>query len=1150
MHKSPLNPNTLNTLSEEIAKSDLEKAFIASETRYRRLFESAKDGILILDAETGKIVDVNPFLIDLLGFTKQNFKEKSIWEIGSFKDIYENKEKFLELQQNEYVRYDDLPLETAIGRKISVEFISNSYFEENKKVIQCNIRETTTRKQSELALRKSESQLRTLVKTIPDLVWLKDTNGVYLSCNQMFELFFGAKETDIIGKTDYDFVDRELADFFRENDRTAMEAGKPTSNEEWVTFADDGHRAFLDTIKTPIYDSDGTLLGILGIGRDITERKKSEDTLFESEIKYRTFFENSMDAIFLTSPEGKILSANQASCNMFGYSEDELIRLGKSGIVDCSDPRLSVLLDERNLQGKARGEVTFLRKDRTRFPAEISLAIFKNHLGLQRSSIIIRDITESKQTAEALRKSEQVYRSLFENMLNGFAYCKLIFEDGRPQDFVYLAVNKSFEVQTGLKDVIGKKVSDVIPGIRKSDPNMFELYGRVALTGKPETIEIYVEALKMWFSMAVYSPGKEHFVSTFDVITKRKNAEEVLRQSEAKFRKLINSLPDSVFVVDTHGRIVYCNENAVKTFDYTIDEIHHCTIEDLIPKPFRKQHITLRNEYISEPKSRAMGEGKALFAQRKGGSEFPTEVMLEPVEINGNQFTLAIVRDISERKKIENEIKFQANLLNNVGQSVIATDLPGKVIYWNNAAEKIYGWSPSEAIGESIMDLIQPSEEQATDIMKTLSAGNTWAGEFGVKRKDGSSFPAFGTNTPIFDSNGKLNGFLGISQDITERKQILQKIKESEEKFRIITENSADAIFITDKEGKYIYVNQQAVDLLGYSKEEFFTFTIADIVPKNKIEEYIQTFQQFFITGNSYSELELVKKDGSHAETDLNAVMLPNGWIYGSCRDISKRKQLEIDLIKAKEKAEESDRLKTAFLTNISHEIRTPLNGVLGFTELIRTEGLKVEEQQQFIVHIEKSGIRLLNLLNDIISFSIIESQQTKVSVTETNINEHVEHIYYSFKLAAEQKDLHISFKNELTSDKAFIRTDKEKLFVVLTNLVKNAIKFTQTGSVELGYAVKDDFVEFYVKDSGTGISDEQKIFIFERFRQGSDSLTRNYEGAGLGLSISKAYVEMLGGKIWVEDNTGKNGYDRGCTFFFTIPFAHVRKRTLIHYEI
>jgi two-component system CheB/CheR fusion protein len=197
----------------------LAEALLSSEVRYRRLFESAKDGILILDAETGTIIDVNPFLADLLGYPKEDLVEKDIWEIGFFKDIAANKEKLFELQEKEYVRYDNLPLETVDGRKINVEFVSNVYLANKKKVIQCNIRDITERKRSEKALILSENRLHTLFQTIPDLIWLKDVEGKYLACNPMFSRFFGASEAEIKGKTDYDFVNKELADFFLENDR-------------------------------------------------------------------------------------------------------------------------------------------------------------------------------------------------------------------------------------------------------------------------------------------------------------------------------------------------------------------------------------------------------------------------------------------------------------------------------------------------------------------------------------------------------------------------------------------------------------------------------------------------------------------------------------------------------------------------------------------------------------------------------------------------------------------------------------------------------------------------------------------------------------------------------------------------------------------
>jgi len=226
----------------------------------------------------------------------------------------------------------------------------------------------------------------------------------------------------------------------------------------------------------------------------------------------------------------------------------------------------------------------------------------------------------------------------------------------------------------------------------------------------------------------------------------------------------------------------------------------------------------------------------------------------------------------------------------------------------------------------------------------------------------------------------------------------------------------------------------------------------------------------------------------------------------------------------------------------MSHEIRTPMNGILGFTDLLKNLNLNGDDQQNYISIIEKSGIRMLNIINDIINISKIESQQIEVSVSKTNVNDQVEYIYHFFKLEAELKKLHISYNNELSSDKAFIMTDREKVYAVLTNLVKNAIKFTQTGSVELGYTKKKDFFEFYVKDSGPGIPADHEEIIFGRFMQSTNDLTRIYEGAGLGLSISKSYVEMLGGKIWVENNEAKNGSTTGATFFFTIPALPVKK--------
>jgi PAS domain S-box-containing protein len=382
----------------------------ASETRYRRLFETAQDGILILNAETGEIDDVNPYMIDMLHYSREEFLGMKLWEVSPFKDTVLNRAAFEQLQDKGYIRYKDLPLETKEGKPVAVEFVSNVYKANGNKVIQCNIRNITDRKQAEEALRESEGLLHTLVQTIPDLIWLKNKDGVYLSCNIMFERFFGAKEADIVGKTDYDFVDRELADSFCEHDREAMAAGKPTSKEDWIIFADDGHRAFVDTIKTPMYDVQGTLIGVLGIGRDITDRNRADEELTQSEEKYRSIFENAQEGIFRTTPDGKIIMSNPAMAKMFGYESPEEMMTSVTDVdrqhhVNPEDRRKLVEMIEEH--GFIKGyEAQNNRKDGSIIWISLTMHAVRDEKGqIIYYDGIIEDITNRKQAEERIHAS-------------------------------------------------------------------------------------------------------------------------------------------------------------------------------------------------------------------------------------------------------------------------------------------------------------------------------------------------------------------------------------------------------------------------------------------------------------------------------------------------------------------------------------------------------------------------------------------------------------------------------------------------------------------------------------------------------------------------------------------------------------------------
>ncbi|NWJ50268.1 MAG: response regulator [Bacteroidetes bacterium] len=255
---------------------------------------------------------------------------------------------------------------------------------------------------------------------------------------------------------------------------------------------------------------------------------------------------------------------------------------------------------------------------------------------------------------------------------------------------------------------------------------------------------------------------------------------------------------------------------------------------------------------------------------------------------------------------------------------------------------------------------------------------------------------------------------------------------------------------------------------------------------------------------------------------------------------LMKLNEADAELRIAKERAEESDRLKSAFLANMSHEIRTPMNGILGFADLLKEPDLTGSEQNEYINIIKKSGIRMLNIINDLIDISKIEAGQTEVVLSECNINEQLEYIYTFFKPEVEGKGMLLQLHNSLQLNEAVIETDREKIYAILTNLVKNAVKYSDNGSIEIGcfLGIVEPFeLTFYVKDTGIGIPKNIQNMIFTRFVQADVIDKKALQGAGLGLSISKSYVEMLGGKIWVESEEGK-----GSTFYFTIPYHPVEE--------
>jgi PAS domain S-box-containing protein len=390
------------------------------------------------------------------------------------------------------------------------------------------------------------------------------------------------------------------------------------------------------------------------------------------------------------------------------------------------------------------------------------------------------------------------------------------------------------------------------------------------------------------------------------------------------------------------------------------------------------------------------------------------------------------------------------------------------------------------------------------------------------------------------DCTQENNSLKALSADLSKLKKTEADLRASEIRYRRLFESAKDGIVILDAEtGRIVDVNPFLIDLLGFTHDQLTEKAIWEI---GAFKDIISNYDKFLELQENeyvrYHDLPIVTSTGRkiHVEFVSNVYMADNKHVIQcNIRDISQRIEIETELIQAKEKAEKSDRLKSAFLANMSHEIRTPMNGILGFTELLKEPNLKSDDIQDYIQIIQISGKRMLNTINNIVDISKIESGLIQVNISETDINEKMNFVYQFFKPEVEFKGLQFSLENSLTSRESLINTDNEKVYGILTNLIKNALKFTFEGSISLGYIKKEGFLEFFVKDTGIGISGNQRDLIFERFRQGSESSTRNYEGSGLGLSIAKSYVEMLGGNIWVESQEGI-----GSTFYFTIPYDPV----------
>ncbi|MBI3785477.1 MAG: PAS domain S-box protein, partial [Deltaproteobacteria bacterium] len=527
----------------------------------------------------------------------------------------------------------------------------------------------------------------------------------------------------------------------------------------------------------------GAGAGIVSIWRQQSTRFYLEQYEAERDRAWlRDVIARSLNEIYVFNPETWRFSfANAGACRNIGYSAEELAQLTPLDLKPSfTREEFDAIL--RPLRTGEREVTVFETNHRRKNGSEYAVEVHLQHVHVDGGAVflaIVNDITERKRAESALRESENLYRSLFDNMLNGFAYCQLLYEEGRPKDYVYLEVNRAFETLTGLKDVIGKTVTAVIPNATATDLQVLEIYDRVAQTGVPEHFEVYIEGLGMWFSISVYSPKKEYVVTVFDVITERKRAESALRESEDRYRDLVEHSQDLISTHDLKGNLLSANEATVRVTGYPRDALLHMNLRDLLDPEVGAQLST----YLTEMRTR--GEAHGTMRIRTAGGELRFWEFNNTLRRDGTAGPIVrgMAQDVTERRQAQERLRLQGAALDAAANAMVITNREGNIQWVNPAFTRLAGYTLDEAIGKNPRDLVRSGRQDRAfykHLWDTILGGQVWRGEIVNRRKDGSLYTEALTITPLRHERGEVSHFIAIKEDITERLQLEVQLRQAQ----------------------------------------------------------------------------------------------------------------------------------------------------------------------------------------------------------------------------------------------------------------------------------------------------------------------------------------------------------------------------------
>jgi two-component system sensor histidine kinase/response regulator len=626
--------------------------------------------------------------------------------------------------------------------------------------------------------------------------------------------------------------------------------------------------------------------------------------------------------------------------------------------------------------------------------------------------------------------------------------------------------------------------------------------------------------------------------------------EDMVVKLATRYEELVNFMRSAVLKVRGDGLVTFANSHACELFGFSKAELVGNHLKLIVPP---ENHGEVRHQ-VESIKDQEVRVNEITQNVTKSGQNLWmswSRRVIKSGEGSGKDLLFVgndVTEEVRQKKKMEDlvsELEIEHSALEAAANAMAIVDRKGEIQWVNPAFTRLTGYEGQEAIGKNprILNSGVHPKEFFSKMWQTILSGSVWQGTVSNKRKDGVLYQEEMTITPVRSRGGEITHFVAVKQDITERLEAEQRLRDTERFFRSVLELAPDGLMVANADGTIQLANVQCEKLFGYTREELIGQRVEMLVPADVRSRHPEMREAFHKNPTARAmgsgrELRSQRKDGTLFPVEIGLSPLPareagKTQVAVSVRDITERRLAEAELVSAKQKAEEATQMKSMFLANMSHEIRTPMNAIIGLSHLALKTPLN-PKQKDYVGKIHNAGTSLLAVINDILDFSKIEAGKLDIETTSFRLDEVIGSV--TTLTAQKAHDKGLEFLAHVSSEiPEVLLGDPLRLGQVLTNFVNNAVKFTENGEIRLvmellGRTGEKAQLKFSVRDTGIGMTKEQAAKLFQPFTQADMSTTRKHGGTGLGLTICRRLVELMGGRVWLESEAGV-----GSTFYFTV---------------